>query len=123
MSAVGPTQPKRQRVEEHAQEYQEEYNHMVGPQLPGPEGLSDAARVHILEQKLQHLRGWMSQLAAMLERSNMQAAQNARRLFVGGLPADVTQVGRSAGVFYTDDVMQHVVAPCVLGYALHTACW
>eukprot|EP00882_Tetradesmus_deserticola_P019739 GHRQ01021272.1.p3 GENE.GHRQ01021272.1~~GHRQ01021272.1.p3 ORF type:complete len:168 (+),score=49.69 GHRQ01021272.1:191-694(+) len=91
MSAVGPTQPKRQRVEEHAQEYQEEYNHMVGPQLPGPEGLSDAARVHILEQKLQHLRGWMSQLAAMLERSNMQAAQNARRLFVGGLPADVTQ--------------------------------
>ncbi|KAF6260057.1 hypothetical protein COO60DRAFT_1269706, partial [Scenedesmus sp. NREL 46B-D3] len=26
-----------------------------------------------------------------MERSNMQAAQNARRLFVGGLPADITQ--------------------------------
>jgi hypothetical protein len=57
-----------------------------------PAGMSDAARVHILEQKLLHLRGWMSQLAAMMERSNMHAAQNARRLFVGGLPADITQV-------------------------------
>uniref|UniRef100_A0A383WF83 RRM domain-containing protein n=1 Tax=Tetradesmus obliquus TaxID=3088 RepID=A0A383WF83_TETOB len=89
MSAVGPAQFKRPRVEEDAQ--QEEYNQMVGPQLPGPEGLTDAARVHVLEQKLQHLRAWMSQLQAMMERSNMQAAQNARRLFVGGLPADVTQ--------------------------------
>ncbi|WIA34485.1 hypothetical protein OEZ86_012814 [Tetradesmus obliquus] len=88
MSAVGPAQFKRPRVEEDAQE---EYNQMVGPQLPGPEGLTDAARVHVLEQKLQHLRAWMSQLQAMMERSNMQAAQNARRLFVGGLPADVTQ--------------------------------
>jgi hypothetical protein len=51
--------------------------------------------VHVLEQKLQHLRGWMSQLAAMMERSNMHAAQNARRLFVGGLPNDITQVSSS----------------------------
>jgi hypothetical protein len=29
-------------------EYQEEYNQMVGPQLPGPEGEHEAGTVHLL---------------------------------------------------------------------------
>lgn len=49
-------------------------------------------RVQLLEKKLQHLRNWMFQVASMMEASSLQAVQNSRRLFVGGLPEDLGQV-------------------------------
>lgn len=55
-------------------------------------GMTHAQRVETLEQKLRHLRSWMAQLQRMMEGSNQMAVQNSRRLFVGGLPADITQV-------------------------------
>lgn len=54
--------------------------------------MTHAQRVEILEQKLRHLRNWMTQLHKMMEGSNQMAAQNSKRLFVGGLPNDITQV-------------------------------
>lgn len=49
-------------------------------------------RVQLLERKLLHLRTWMAQVQATLERTNKEPVQNARRLFVGGLPDTFNQV-------------------------------
>eukprot|EP00879_Flechtneria_rotunda_P003115 GHRR01003336.1.p1 GENE.GHRR01003336.1~~GHRR01003336.1.p1 ORF type:complete len:663 (+),score=233.19 GHRR01003336.1:96-2084(+) len=64
------------------------YNASIGPQLPGG-GLGE--RASILDRKLQHLRDWMRQLQSLHETTNLEAVQNSRRLFIGGLPDDTTQ--------------------------------
>ena len=56
------------------------------------------AQILMLQKKLSHFRSWVSGIHAKVQQMNPQAIKNSRRLYVGGIPEDTTEVGPGMGL-------------------------
>lgn len=50
------------------------------------------AQILMLQKKLGHLRTWVASLHGKVAQMNPQALKNSRRLYVGGVPIDTSEV-------------------------------
>ena len=50
-----------------------------------------------LQKRLSHYRSWVGSLHAKMQASNPQAIKNAKRLYIGGVPEDTTDVSIARG--------------------------
>jgi hypothetical protein len=64
----------------------------ASPLTPPEQFTAREQRVATLERRLAHLRAWMASVCNQMASTNPQLAKNARRLYIGGVPADTTEV-------------------------------
>lgn len=54
------------------------------------------AQILMLQKKLGHFRNWVCSLHAKVQATNPQAIKNSRRLYVGGIPENTSEVRQTA---------------------------
>lgn len=70
------------------------------PNPPWPQRLplpAPSPQILVLQKKLAHFRSWVASVHSKVQQVNPQAIKNSKRLYVGNLPPDTTEVS-STGV-------------------------